>query len=231
MQARFTKYQIATAIAILFHAVGLIGLLFLDKTLFLQLTPGNLLLMLILLIWTQTEKNKWFLLFLITSIVGGLIIEIIGVQTGTLFGHYSYGTVMGYKIVDTPLILGVNWFTIVYCCGMSFYLLTGKVTGRASLGTIGDKEPGYLSTLVVAGGAFLAVFYDWLMEPVAVTLNYWQWEGDGVIPVYNYVCWFLASGLLLWLFRVSKFEKRNKFAVNLLLIQLLFFLLLRIFLD
>ena len=227
MPIRFTKYQIATAIAILFHVVGLIGLLFFDRALFLQLTPGNLLLMLILLIWTQTEKNKWFSFFLVICFLAGLSIEIIGVRTGVLFGHYKYGRVMGYKIMDAPLIIGVNWFIVVYCCGTSSYMLTKKLAGQASL----KKEKIFVAMLVIVGGALLAVFYDWLMEPVAVKLNYWLWDAGGPVPIYNYVCWFIASGLLLSLFQVSKFEKRNKFALNLLLIQVLFFLLLRIFLK
>jgi len=81
---------------------------------------------------------------------------------------------------------------------------------------------------VITDGATLAVIFDWLMEPVAIKLGFWKWQGD--IPVYNYVCWFFISLLMLVLFRACKFNKQNKFAVNLLLIQLLFFLILRTFL-
>jgi putative membrane protein len=212
VRSRFTKYQVATAIAILFHTIGLIGLLFFDKTFFLQSTLINLLLMLILLVWTQTRKNGWFSFFLMSCFFIGMGVEMIGVQTGILFGNYSYGVVMGYRVLDTPLILGVNWFIVVYCSGMSVYTLKIK----------------FKAIPIILGGALLTTFYDWLMEPVAVRLGYWRWNGDGSIPVYNYVCWFLISGLLLSIFHVGKFEKLNKFAVNLMLIQLLFFLLLRV---
>ncbi|MEX0636794.1 MAG: carotenoid biosynthesis protein, partial [Ferruginibacter sp.] len=83
---------------------------------------------------------------------------------------------------------------------------------------------------VVVDGALLAVLFDWLMEPVAVKLGYWTWLGDGEIPFYNYVCWFFISLILLLLFKKMPFRKSNKFAVNLLLIQSMFFLILRTFL-
>jgi putative membrane protein len=75
----------------------------------------------------------------------------------------------------------------------------------------------------------LQFFFDWLMEPVAIKLNYWSWTSADV-PVYNYICWFIVSLLLLLVFHFASFEKQNKFAVNLLLIQAMFFLLLRTFL-
>ena len=79
---------------------------------------------------------------------------------------------------------------------------------------------------LVLDGALLTVFFDWVMEPVAVKLGFWQWEG-GVIPFFNYLCWFLISAALLLLFRYLRFDKTNHFAVHLFIIQLLFFLTLR----
>jgi bisanhydrobacterioruberin hydratase len=67
------------------------------------------------------------------------------------------------------------------------------------------------------------------MEPVAVKLGYWQWKTE-VIPFYNYLCWFVISMGLLTVFHFCNFSKQNKFAIHLLLIQAMFFLLLRTFL-
>ena len=187
----------------------------------------NLLLMVVLLVWTQTRKNRGFYFFLLSCFFIGLGVEMIGVQTGSLFGNYSYGAVMGYKVMDTPLILGVNWFTVIYCSGMSAYILISRQIDRTSLRT-GERKMKSKAIPIILGGALSATFYDWLMEPVAVRLGYWSWNGAGAIPVYNYVSWFLISVVLLSIFHVCKFEKLNKFAVNLMLIQLLFFFLLRV---
>ncbi len=230
MTKAITKYQVATAIAVLFHAIGLTGILFFDRDFFIQTTPFNLLLMFALLVWTQFERNTWFWIFLAACIVIGISVEIIGVNTGVLFGNYQYGEALGIQLKKVPLLIGINWFIIMYCCGVSVHTLLMKIIkGLPPDAAPGSKNLKALS--VIVDGATLAVIFDWLMEPVAVKLNYWIWKGDGSVPFYNYICWFLVSILLLMVFHFGKFEKQNKFAVNLLLIQVMFFLILRTFLN
>lgn len=227
---RFTKFEIATAIAVLFHTIGLTGLLFFDKTFFLAATPFNLLLSFALLVWTQQEKNIYFFLFVFTCFVIGVAVEMVGINTGILFGDYTYGSVLGSQVMNVPLLIGINWFIIIYCCGIAIHTLLMKAINRIAADT--GKTPLALKALsVIIDGATLAVFFDWLMEPVAVKLGYWTWGGDGTIPIFNYLCWFVVSLVLLSVFHFAKFNKQNKFAVNLLLIQLMFFLLLRTFLN
>ncbi|MGF2413423.1 carotenoid biosynthesis protein [Ferruginibacter sp.] len=228
MPIKFSKYQIATAIAILFHAIGFIGIVFFKSNFILQSTAVNLLLMFGLLIWTQHNKNYFFWLFLLIAVAIGIAVEIIGVNTKLLFGDYSYGDVLGYKIKNVPLIIGVNWFVIIYCCGVSIHTLLVKAIDKVAIDTA--TKPMTLKALsVIVDGATLAVFFDWLMEPAAVQLGYWKWAGD--IPFYNYLCWFLVSMILLTAFHFFKFNKQNKFAIHLLMIQVMFFLLLRTFFN
>lgn len=225
----FSKQQTATAIAVLFHAVGLAGILVFNSDLIIRSTPINLLLMFGLILWTQEEKNGFFFIFLATVFITGVAVEIIGVNTQLLFGNYSYGNVLGYKIKGVPLMIGVNWFIIIYCCGISIHTLLMKVIDK--MANESAAPPMRLKALsVIVDGATLAVFFDWLMEPVAVKLGFWQWK-EGEIPLYNYICWLGVSMLLLALFHFCKFSKRNKFAVHLLLIQAMFFLILRTFLQ
>jgi bisanhydrobacterioruberin hydratase len=227
---RLTKFEIATATSFFFHSIGLVGLLFFDKDFFLAATPVNLLLSFALLIWTQREKNIFFYLFLLGCFTVGISVEIIGTNSGMLFGNYTYGNVLGFKIKNVPVLIGINWFIIIYCSGISIHTLLMKAINRVAAHT--QKPPTVLKAIsVIVDGATLAVFFDWLMEPVAVKLGYWVWNGDGSIPLFNYICWFIVSLSLLVLFHFAKFSKQNKFAVNLLLIQLMFFLLLRTFLK
>lgn len=230
MTNRFTKYQVATSLAVLFHTIGIIGILFFDRQFFLRTTGFNLLLMFALLVWTQKEKNPYFFLFFICVYFIGTAAEVIGVNTALIFGEYQYGKTLGWEIKNVPLIIGINWILIIYCCGISIHSLLMKAIGRISFES--GKKPMTLKAIsVIIDGATLAVLFDWVMEPVAVRLGYWKWGGDGSVPMYNYLCWFLISILLLILFHFSKFNKQNNFAVNLLLIQLMFFLILRTFLN
>ena len=230
MSKNISKYEIATAVAVFFHGIGLIGILFYQTDFFIQCTPFNLLLSFILLIWTQTEKNKYFFLFAAIVVTTGFLVEVAGVNTGLLFGEYSYGKVLGFQWMKVPLLIGLNWFIIIYCCGISVHTLLNRLINRVAKDT--GEPPMLLKAMsVIVDGATLAVAFDWLMEPVAVKLNFWTWHGDGSIPLFNYTCWFLISLALLTPFHFCRFSKANKFAVNLLLIQVMFFLVLRTFLK
>jgi bisanhydrobacterioruberin hydratase len=226
MLQQYSKQQIATAIAVLFHCIGLGGMLLYDVELFASLTPMNLLLSAGLLIYTQKEKNSHFFLFAAVCYVTGYVVEYLGVNHRLLFGDYTYGAAMGWQWKNIPLVIGVNWFIMMYCCGITIQQMLNYFWNKLKA----DDQPvrnnvGFVA--VILDSALLATFFDWIMEPVAVKLGYWQWLGDGSIPLFNYVCWFGISALLMLLFRLLSFQKQNQFAVNLLLIQFMFFLILR----
>ena len=225
----FSKKNIATSFAILFHVCGLIGILFTPyKDWFIQNTPFNLCLMAALLIWNQPQKNVGFALFVGLAFITGMATEMIGVNTGKLFGEYKYGTVLGVKFNGVPWLIGINWFIIIFCSGSVMVQMQQWFSKKF------EKEGSTLSPLItgislVIDGALLATFFDWVMEPVAMKLGFWQWQNSN-IPFYNYLCWLIISCLLLVVYRWCSFTKPNYFAVHLLIIQLLFFLALRTYL-
>lgn len=225
----YSKQRMAVAIAIVFHIIGLVGILFFNASFFASLTFFNLLLSALLLIWTQEEKNSSFFIFVLVSYVVGFMVEYLGVNYSVLFGRYEYGSVLGPKFKNIPIIIGINWFIIMYCCGVSVQLVLNHIWNKIRYAGMPLRDDvGFVS--VILDGALLAVFFDWVMEPVAIKLLFWKWLGDGSIPMFNYVCWFLVSCLLLVVFRLLAFKKNNHFALHLLLIQLMFFLILRTFL-
>ena len=227
---RFSKYQLATGIAIFFHAIGLVGILFSENNFFIQSTPFNLLLSYILLVWTHPEKNNSFYFFIGIVFIVGFLSEVVGVNTGLLFGEYHYSKILGIQLFQVPILIAVNWFIIIYCSGIGTHVLLNKVINRV-VKDYNEPSLKLKAMSVIFDGASLAVLFDWLMEPVAIKLGFWTWGGDGSVPFYNYFCWLLISILLLTVFNFFNFRKENKFAVNLLLTQALFFLILRTFLK
>jgi bisanhydrobacterioruberin hydratase len=223
-----TKTQMATAIAILFHAIGLVGMFF-NKEFFVATTPINLLLMALLLFYTQEKINIAFIIFVAMCFAVGIAVEIIGTSTGYLFGQYVYGKMLGVSIKNVPLVVGINWFIIMYCCGITVHTVLEKLSAKLETMT-GAPSPALKILSIVSDGAMLAVVFDWIMEPAAIKLGYWKWLGDGDIPAYNYMCWFVISSLLMLAFGLLKFPKQNIFAVNLLMIMMMFFMLVRTFL-
>ena len=229
MNSIFSKNNIALFLALLFHSCGLIGILFTQyKNWFIQNTPVTLLLMAALLIITQTKKNSHFFLFAFICFAVGMCTEMLGVNTGLLFGQYQYGNVLGYKLFGVPLLIGINWFVIVFCSGSITHQIQCWIEGKYQ---DADQQLSSVIKLVslIFDSATLATFFDYVMEPVAVKLGFWKWQNNE-IPFYNFLCWFIISALLMLVFQVLKFNKRNYFAIHLFIIQLLFFMALRIYL-
>lgn len=213
-------------LALLFHITGLLGILFTPfKDWFVISTPLVLLTMFILLAKTQIQLSKDYILFFLIAFVIGMSTEIIGVNTGLLFGEYQYGPVFGPKLFGVPLLIGLNWFVIVFCSGA---LLTQSVDLLQRKLNIHLTAP--ISTLfIILGGAAIATCFDFILEPVAVKLGFWSWN-NGRIPLFNYVCWFMISAILLSVKMYLKKIPVNTFATSLLVIQAMFFLMLNLFL-
>lgn len=200
---------ICSFIIILFHLVGLYGFLTPELSkLFIDLVPFHLLLMLLLLIFSIKERSSHILLFAGIIFTAGFLIELIGVNTDAIFGSYTYGKALGIKLWQTPLLIGINWLILVYCTGI--FLEQFKIKNR------------FIFSLL---GALILLSLDILIEPVAMRFDYWTWDGS-VIPVQNYLAWFLFSGLMLWIFSSMSFNKQNKAAVVLLFSQFIFFAVL-----
>lgn len=102
--------------------------------------------------------------------------EIIGVNTGILFGDYAYGTVMGPKLLGVPFLIGINWFVIVFCCGSLMQELNKVMLAKYEA----PIPRTIVKWSVVIDGAVMATFFDWLMEPVAIHLGF----GHGKVVPY-----------------------------------------------
>jgi putative membrane protein len=213
-------------LALLFHITGVLGILFTPfKEWFVYSTPIVLVTMFILLARTQIKFTKDYILFFLIAFVVGMSTEIVGVNTGLLFGDYQYGEVLGPKIYGVPFIIGLNWFVIVFCSGALCTQVVELFQNKLNIKITGLGS----SIFVIIGGATIATCFDFILEPVAVKLHFWSWN-NGYIPLFNYICWFTISTVLLGVKMYFKAIRFNVFATSLLIIQALFFLMLNLFL-
>jgi putative membrane protein len=199
------RLRLAQGLVLLFHITGFVGLAFSqDKAFYLGHTPLTLLLTAGLLLVFQPERNWGFWLFVAQAFMLGFMAEFVGVNTGALFGSYTYGATLGPKYVEVPWLIGLNWVVVTYCAG----ILTSYL-----------PLPLLFRVLV---GAALMVGFDLCLEPVAGRYDFWHWTGN-VIPLRNFRDWFLLSLALQLLFQRSSFSKRNPLVPLVYLVQLLFF--------
>ena len=199
----------AIIIIVLFHIVGLIGFVIPSlRVLFIKLVPWHLLLMAVVIVYSYNQLSAKFLSFGLLVFTIGFSAELIGVHTGLLFGNYSYGETLGIKLFNVPLMIGVNWFLLIYS--------TGVLMQRSRIKNI------YIR---IIAGALALVSLDLLIEPVAIHFDYWHWTGNG-IPLKNYTCWLLLSSVMLFIFEKFQFKPQNRAAVLLLVMQAVFFMIL-----
>ena len=200
-----SKLKISIIILIAFYVSGVIGILTNNQTIdFLSLTPLNLLINVALLFLNhQKGTNKQSIVFLII-VVAGFFIEALGVNTGLIFGNYVYKTTLGWKFLETPLIIGVNW--ILLTCSVVY--------------SIDDKIKSKLGIAFVS--ACILVVLDILIEPVAIKYDFWSWNETSV-PVKNYIAWFIISFIFCYVVAHYKDKSKNNLAPYLLILQFLFF--------
>ena len=204
----FNRENICSLIIILFHFVGLYGFLNTELVdLFIMLVPLHLMLMLLLMIITGYDGSGNFMVFALVVYSAGFLIEVAGVNTGLIFGSYIYGRTLGLQMWQTPLLIGVNWLILVYTTGV---VLTAYNLNK------------YMFALL---GAVVLVVVDFLIEPVAIKYDYWNWAG-GVIPLQNYLGWFVVAFAMFLFFEKMTFRKQNSAAIVLFVAQICFFIIL-----
>lgn len=201
------------AIVLVLHLAGALFLLFSNGKVYttaLLLTPINLLITAGILMAFHKDFSKAFIKFICFGFFTSLAIEMIGVNTGFIFGKYEYGPVLGLQIWNTPVIIGLNWLLITYCAGSLIHSMTFPVWVK------------------VLAGTSLLVLLDYFMEPVAMKHNFWNWS-NGSIPVQNYWGWAFCALIMMTLYFQLPFEKKNPVAIRVGMIQFGFFIIQNLF--
>lgn len=196
------KTNISIAVLIIFHLVGIGGVVLGDAQEFLRLTPLNLLLT-AAIIGLNHPKRKFSWVFPATYFIG-FFVEVVGVNTGFPFGQYSYGEALGIKVFNTPLIIGMNWLILLYA--------TNAIAGKFGQ-TIVTKS--------LFSAAFM-VMLDYLIEPVAITYDFWTWE-EAVPPFSNYAAWFVIAFGISTIWQMADMKLNTRIAIAVYGVEFFFF--------
>jgi len=193
---------------IVFYCVGL-GLYFtpLTHNLFILITPYTLVLVVIAIFSHHKKWDTKTTIVLSTIFILSIVVEIIGVATGKLFGVYEYGNGLGFKIVNVPVIIGLNWVFLVYTSNSIISKYTSK------------------NILITVGAASLMVLYDIILEKAAPLMDMWSFSNNNP-PIINYVMWFILALLFNWSIQKFKIDTHNRPARWLFFSQLGFFIII-----
>lgn len=128
-------------------------------------------------VFYYTFRQRWHmptLIWVALSFLFTLTLEIVGVATYKIFGAYYYYPTLQPQILKVPVLIGINWVMLAY----------GAVHLVSFL-----RLPGWLAGLIAA---VAMTGFDYVMEPIAVKLQFWYWIGDQ-IPLQNFIAWFMIA--------------------------------------
>jgi bisanhydrobacterioruberin hydratase len=201
-----TAYTYAIYLLISMHLAGFMGLQWaFTRPWFEALIPFNLLTTAGLLFYFHLQWNRHFIFFILIASLSGYWIEVLGVKTEMIFGSYQYKTTLGFKVLEVPLLIGINWLVLVYASGAIVQFGQLHRLWRAML------------------AASLMVLMDYWIEPFAIRHQMWAWA-DNIVPLQNYVGWWITAFGLQISFNYLQFLKQNRLALPLFVTQLIFFL-------
>ncbi|QQS51600.1 MAG: carotenoid biosynthesis protein [Bacteroidota bacterium] len=173
------------------------------KALFFYSIPFSLLLAFFALLYTHKNRtSKFWLAFLLIPILG-IVVEIVGVHTGLIFGTYTYHQSLGLKLADVPLLIGINWMLLVYCSNAMMVKFSQN------------------KSVIVLGASLLMVCYDLILEFAAPAMQMWSFDRP-YPPLLNFVGWFITSLVFQIILVFLKVDTKNNFARILFLIQIVF---------
>ena len=128
---------------------------------------------------------------LVTVVVASLVFESIGLATGYPYGSYTYGDVLGPRLLDVPLLVPLAWLLMAWPSRVLAERLAGRPATRVLVGT------------------YLFAAWDVVLDPQLVQAGYWTWAhpspglpGIDTVPLTNLAGWVLAGLVLMTLLEV-----------------------------
>jgi putative membrane protein len=193
---------------LLVHFFGIIGVYFLPDW-FLPATPLIILVSAVVVFLRYEKYRESRVIAFIVIAILAFLVELYGVHSGNLFGTYTYGNNLGWKIFEVPLIIGVNWAVLI----MVAQQLTTHYIG------INNR---FFSAISVA---VLMTLFDLLLEVLAPQFDFWSFTQLNYAPLQNFTAWFVVS-FCFGLYSYSHFRNQNGTAVLYGTAQLVFFMIL-----
>ena len=137
---------------------------------------------------------RGIVVFAAICLVVGNAIENLGIATGFPFGHYRFLNVMGPKLFNVPILLGLAYIGMAYVSWTLARTLLGHLSARTG-------RLGILRLPLVAG--LIMVAWDLAQDPVWSTfLHAWVWQNAGPwfgVPLTNFAGWYVTV-FLIYLF-------------------------------
>lgn len=150
-------------------------------------------------------KLRGILVFAGICILVGNISENLSINTGFPFGHYYFVELMGPKLFQVPVLLGLAYIGMSYVSWSLARLIVGKPEAPLT---------GWRFVALPTVASFVMVAWDLAQDPVwATVLHGWVWRDGGAwfgVPLSNYLGWYGTVFTIYLLFAL--YLRRNPVA-------------------
>jgi putative membrane protein len=147
---------------------------------------------------------RGILIFAGICILVGNFTENLSILTGFPFGHYYFAGLMGPKLFNVPVLLGLAYIGMAYVSWTLARLI------------VGGSLPGDQLLALPLTASFIMVAWDLAQDPVwGTALHGWIWRDGGPwfgVPISNYLGWYL-NVFLIYLFFAAYLRRRPTPAV------------------
>eukprot|EP01095_Lingulamoeba_sp_RSL-Kostka_P000038 TRINITY_DN1006_c0_g1_i1.p1 TRINITY_DN1006_c0_g1~~TRINITY_DN1006_c0_g1_i1.p1 ORF type:complete len:338 (-),score=46.28 TRINITY_DN1006_c0_g1_i1:16-999(-) len=148
---------------------------------------------------------KLSLIFLGLTIVLTYFFELFGVQTGILYGKYSYSKLIPAHMLSVPIEIPFSWYMMLY---PSFCVADDIISGKPHTRKL-ERLP--IKTLVVKRiflvllTSIIMIGWDLGADPMGSThSSIWIWKNnDGMyfgVPLLNFFGWFITVFTIIFAF-------------------------------
>lgn len=150
----------------------------------------NVILFAIPAFWACTRwlgKKDAVILFIVFGVLA-LAIETSAIGTGFPYGHFAYSDLLGYRLFGyTPWTVFLAWSPLAIASFAVVWRMVGNRLIRIIL------------------GALLLMAFDLVVDPGAVKLGFWRYEGGGAyygVPMSNFAGWIFSGAIAAIVFEV-----------------------------
>ncbi|MBK9527446.1 MAG: isopentenyl-diphosphate Delta-isomerase [Acidobacteria bacterium] len=156
--------------------------------------------------WATRWWLGWRDAFLLWGALGvlALVIETSAIITGFPYGHFGYSGLLGFRLFGlTPWTVFLAWTPLV----LAAYAIARRLFEAKPLAVSYQLVASILRIVLTA---VLLVVFDLVLDPGAVKIGFWRYEGGGVfygVPVSNFVGWLFSgaiAGVVLETFTLIK---------------------------
>lgn len=161
------------------------------------------------------------LLFAILGVLA-LVIETSAMITGFPYGHFGYSELLGYRLFGlTPWTVFLAWTPLV----IAAYGIAARLV---------EKQPSAASHKLLAGilrvvlVSLILVVFDLVLDPGAVKIGFWRYEGGGAfygVPISNFAGWLFSGAIGAAVIEIFAFFRKPLLPAPAQLISSTFFII------